>query len=379
MFFCILFSPSGCDNSGSAEMTAEQLQKQQTHTWMQMTTVSSFSVLLYSLSISNCILYFSQGMRRQWISGDDGGATTEAADTYMDADDNSKQCFCVLSSNALSLLSLIPILLIDMHLLFKDTSFFMFFCILYSPRRCDNSGSAEMTTEQLQMQQTHTWMQMTTVSIVCAVLSSNALSLLSLIPISLIDMHLLFKDTLLIHVFLYSFFSQWMRQQWISGDDDRATTDAADTSMDADDNSKQFTLSFTLYYFYPFLFCIRLFIFHRGCDDSGSAEMTAEQLQKQQTHTWMQMTTVSSVCVYSLATHISLLSLIPILLIDMHLLFKDTSLIYVFLYSFFSQWMRQQWISGDDDGATTDAADTSMDADDNSKQFFSFTLFFIHF
>ena len=29
-------------------------------------------------------------MRRQWISGDDGGATTEAADTCMDADDNSK-------------------------------------------------------------------------------------------------------------------------------------------------------------------------------------------------------------------------------------------------------------------------------------------------
>ena len=29
--------------------------------------------------------------------------------------------------------------------------------------------------------------------------------------------------------------------------------------------------------------------------------------------------------------------------------------------------MRQQWISGDDDGATTDAADTSMDADDHSK------------
>ena len=130
MFFVFFFSPSGCDNSGSAEMTTEQLQMQQTRPWMQMTTVSSFSVLLYSLSISNCILYFSQGMRRQWISGDDGGATTEEADTYMDADDNSKQCLCVHSSNALSLLSLITILLIYMHLLFKDTS--LIYVFLYS-------------------------------------------------------------------------------------------------------------------------------------------------------------------------------------------------------------------------------------------------------
>ena len=175
--------------------------------------------------------------------------------------------------------------------------------------------------------------------------------------------------------FCILFFSQWMRQQWISGDDDRATTDAADTSMDADDNSKQF-FSFTLL-FLSISNCI--LYFSQGMrrqwisgDDGGATTEEAD--------TYMDADDNSKqcLCVHS-SNALSLLSLIPILLIYMHLLFKDTSLIYVFCILFFSQWMRQQWISGDDDRATTDAADTSMDADDNSKQFFSFTLFFIHF
>ena len=141
MFFCILFSPSGCDNSGSAEMTTEQLQMQQTRPWMQMTTVSSFLVLLYYLSISICILYFSQGMRRQWISGDDGGATTEAADTYMDADDNSKQCLCV-SLQQRTLFTISNPYSLDLHAsliqgYFINLCFFVFFFLLVDATTVD--------------------------------------------------------------------------------------------------------------------------------------------------------------------------------------------------------------------------------------------------